>query len=95
MALVALMVRLTSPGPALSPEARRQDGRVFVMLKFRSMRVDAEAERARSGRGRAISASRRSDGSFAHRLDELPQLWNVVVGDMRSDRVPSDGLCAS
>jgi sugar transferase (PEP-CTERM system associated) len=84
MALVALMVRLTSPGPALFRQRRvGKDGHGFVMLKFRSMRVDAEAETgavwSRAGDPRVTPFGRLLRRT---RLDELPQLWNVVVGDM-------------
>lgn len=59
------------------------DGRTFPMFKFRSMRVDAESETgavwARKGDDR-----RTPIGAFlrATSLDELPQFWNVLVGDM-------------
>ncbi len=84
MALVALAVRLTSPGPALYHQVRvGQNGRLFTVHKFRSMRQDAEAA---SG---AVWAQRDDPritplGRICRktRLDELPQLWNVLVGDM-------------
>jgi sugar transferase (PEP-CTERM system associated) len=85
MALVALAVRLTSPGPVLYHQRRvGQHGRVFTIHKFRSMRQDAEA-----GTG-AVWASKQGDvrvtpiGGMLRRtrLDELPQLWNVLKGDM-------------
>jgi lipopolysaccharide/colanic/teichoic acid biosynthesis glycosyltransferase len=101
MALVAVLVRITSPGPAFysqtrvgvdrrwrrnqSDDRRVHDygGKPFKMWKFRSMCVDAEPD------GRAVWA-RKCDprvtpiGSFLRktRLDELPQLYNVLRGDM-------------
>ena len=85
MLLVAAFVRLTSPGPALySQERVGKDGAVFTIFKFRSMRKDAEA-----GTG-AVWAQAGGDprvtsfGRFLRRsrLDELPQLWNVLKGEM-------------
>jgi len=84
VAIVALAVRLTSRGPALYHQKRvGQDGRTFELHKFRSMRPDAE-----SGTG-AVWASKVDArvtpvGRFLRRtrLDELPQLWNILRGDM-------------
>ena len=84
MLLTALAVKLDSPGPALySQERVGENGRVFSIYKFRSMRIDAEQAGApiwatdkdpRVTRvGRVIRLTR---------LDELPQLWNVLNGDM-------------
>jgi sugar transferase (PEP-CTERM system associated) len=84
MALVALAVRLTSPGPALYHQTRvGRNGRAIVVHKFRSMRTDAEAKTgpvwAQSNDTRVTPV-----GRFLRRtrLDELPQLWNVLKGDM-------------
>jgi sugar transferase (PEP-CTERM system associated) len=85
MALTALAVKLTSPGPVLYHQRRvGQHGKVFTIHKFRSMRQDAEAGTGavwavKSGDSRVTSI-----GGFLRRtrLDEVPQLWNVLVGDM-------------
>ena len=84
MLLVAIAVRLTSPGPVLFRQKRvGLNGKHFTLYKFRSMRVDAEA-----GTG-AVWAKRNDPrvtriGGFLRktRLDELPQLFNVVTGKM-------------
>ncbi|WP_198290036.1 sugar transferase [Nocardioides sp. Iso805N] len=94
MLLVALAVRLDSDGPAVFPQTRvGRGGRRFTMYKFRSMAVDAEARRERL-RGLNEAAGpmfkmRRDPrvtrvGRFLRKasLDELPQLWNVVRGEM-------------
>lgn len=101
LALVALAVRVTSPGPVMYSQVRvgvdrrfrrkstydrrGQDlgGLPFRMYKFRSMRADAEVN------GKAVWAQKcdprtTSVGKFLRktRLDELPQLYNVIRGDM-------------
>lgn len=81
---IALLVRLGSPGPVLYRQERMGlDGRTFQMLKFRSMRLDAEdatgAVWAREGDDRRTLL-----GTILRKtsLDELPQLWNVLRGEM-------------
>jgi len=84
LGLIALLVKLGSPGPVIYGQERvGLDGKTFRMHKFRSMRIDAEAP---SG---PVWASRQDPrrtpvGRFLRRLswDELPQLWDVLVGHM-------------
>lgn len=82
--LIAALIKMTSPGPILYRQERMgYDGRVFEMLKFRTMRVDAEEEK---GPVWAVSNDPRRTlvGAFLRRasLDELPQFWNVLKGEM-------------
>jgi Undecaprenyl-phosphate glucose phosphotransferase len=83
-ALLAALVKLTSPGPVFYRQERCSlNGRPFFMLKFRSMRIDAERETG------AVWARKDDDrrtwlGTILREtsLDELPQFWNVLMGDM-------------
>jgi len=81
--IVALIVRLTSPGPVLYWSDRvGRNNRIFKMPKFRSMRVDtpAVATHLLENPDRWLTPV----GSFLRRtsLDELPQLWSILKGDM-------------
>jgi exopolysaccharide biosynthesis polyprenyl glycosylphosphotransferase len=84
IALIALLVKLTSPGPVFYGQERiGLDGKPFNVLKFRTMKIDAEKETGPVW-------TRKDDpritpiGRFLRRfsLDELPQLLNVLKGDM-------------
>jgi O-antigen biosynthesis protein WbqP len=81
--VVAVLVRLTSPGPALYWSDRvGRHNKIFKMPKFRSMRVGTPALATH------LLADPKSVltpiGSFIRKssLDELPQLWSILVGDM-------------
>ncbi len=81
--LVALAVRLTSPGPVLYWSDRVGcDNRLFRMPKFRSMRVDTPAVATHLLRNPGAYLT--PVGSFLRRssMDELPQLWSILKGDM-------------
>lgn len=91
-AIIAIAIRFTSPGPALFRQPRvTKDGRVFQIVKFRTMVVDHE----RVLEGTTIDLTQpffkleddprlTAVGKFLRRLslDELPQLWNVLRGEM-------------
>ncbi|MBI4401955.1 MAG: undecaprenyl-phosphate glucose phosphotransferase [Nitrospirae bacterium] len=82
--LVSALVKFTSPGPVFYRQTRMGlDGRAFEMIKFRSMRVDAELETGPVW-AQASDARRTAIGAFLRRtsLDELPQFWNVLKGEM-------------
>lgn len=84
MVLTALLVKLSSPGPIFYRQERMGlDGRLFGMLKFRSMRIDAEQQ---SGAVWAKKSDGRTTwvGQWIRRLsiDELPQFINVLLGTM-------------
>ncbi|HEU5321569.1 MAG TPA: undecaprenyl-phosphate glucose phosphotransferase, partial [Methylomirabilota bacterium] len=84
VAACAVAVRLTSPGPVLYRQERMGlDGRRFAMLKLRTMRADAEAETGPRW-ATADDPRRTRVGTFLRRLslDELPQLVNVLRGEM-------------
>ncbi|GAA2979918.1 sugar transferase [Microbacterium terrae] len=93
-AVIALLVRLGDGGPALFRQTRvGVGGSTFTMLKFRSMVTDAERQRAQleaSNDGNGVLFKLKDDpritrvGGVLRRfsLDELPQLWNVLRGDM-------------
>jgi lipopolysaccharide/colanic/teichoic acid biosynthesis glycosyltransferase len=83
MLLIAALIKTGSPGPVFyRGERAGKDGKVFRMLKFRSMVMDAERK---GGFSTAIDDPRLTGtGRFLrkHKLDELPQFFNVLVGDM-------------
>jgi sugar transferase (PEP-CTERM system associated) len=81
--LVALLVKLDSRGPAIYSQTRAGlQGKPFTMYKFRSMRTDAEAKGAQWAVDNDPRVTRLGKFLRLSRLDELPQLWNVLKGDM-------------
>ena len=82
--LIVLLVKVTSPGPVLFRQKRvGRRGELFTLYKFRTMREDAEARSGAVWAGKN-DARVTSVGRFLRktRTDELPQLWNVIIGDM-------------
>ena len=82
--LTALLIKLESPGPVLYRQERvGKNGRVFTIMKFRSMRTDAEKDGP-------VWASKEGDARTTRvgrvirkiRVDEIPQFWNILKGEM-------------
>jgi exopolysaccharide biosynthesis polyprenyl glycosylphosphotransferase len=81
---LALLIRWTSPGPVLYQQERTGlDGRSFEMLKFRTMPAGTEEETGPVWTPRGDRRPTRLGRTLRRfSLDELPQLWNVLTGDM-------------
>jgi len=91
MLLTALVIKLTSPGPVLFRQTRvGADGRLFSVLKFRSMTTNAAGKRSDLDESIGLYVKPKNDpritpiGRFIRRysIDELPQLFNVIAGSM-------------
>ena len=80
--IVALIIKWQSPGPVFFRQERTGlDGKTFTMLKFRSMHVNSEADSLQATKD---DPRKFPFGSWMRRtnVDELPQFWNVLIGDM-------------
>ncbi|MBO9660473.1 MAG: sugar transferase, partial [Chitinophagaceae bacterium] len=83
MILAMIRVALSSKGPVFySQERIGYKGRPFRMYKFRSMKVDAEAEGPALSSDNDPRITRWGKVMRKWRIDELPQLWNILKGDM-------------
>jgi O-antigen biosynthesis protein WbqP len=83
LVLVGVVIKLTSPGPVLHFSKRvGQKSQIFIMLKFRSMYVDTPQVATHLLQDPQLALT--SIGKFLRTtsLDELPQLWNILKGDM-------------
>ena len=83
LALIALLIKWDSPGPVLYRGARTgRDGQEFRILKFRTMTADAARRRRGNYNDGDPRVTRVGRVLRAYKLDELPQLWNVLRGEM-------------
>ncbi len=83
MALTALLIRLESPGPVIYRQDRvGLHEREFTVYKFRSMRTDAEKDGAVWASANDSRVTRVGKFIRKVRIDELPQIWNILKGDM-------------
>ena len=82
LAVVAVLIRIKMPGGPIIFKQQRvgRNGKLFTMYKFRSMKV------AHSGSSISVAGESRITPLGAvlrkYKLDELPELWNVLIGDM-------------
>ncbi len=83
MVVIAVMIKLDSPGPVLYQQQRLgKNAKPFTLYKFRSMRVDAEQDGPRWAEENDARCTRLGRLLRRTRLDEIPQLINIVRGDM-------------
>ncbi|OAG27940.1 TIGR03013 family XrtA/PEP-CTERM system glycosyltransferase [Thermodesulfatator autotrophicus] len=81
--LIAILIKLDSPGPVLFIQERvGKDGKIFKLYKFRSMRTDAEKDAPKWAQKNDPRVTRVGRVIRKLRLDEIPQMWNVIKGDM-------------
>jgi lipopolysaccharide/colanic/teichoic acid biosynthesis glycosyltransferase len=81
--VLAILIRLESKGPAIYRQRRvSAKGKAFTLLKFRSMRADAEVDGAQFTTENDPRITRLGHFMRKTRLDELPQFWNILKGDM-------------
>ena len=92
LTIIAFLVRRSSPGPILFRQTRVGfGGKAFVLLKFRTMTVRSGSEKGAFDTGDTSRVTKVGRFLRATKLDELPQLWNVIRGDMATCRSPSRG----
>ena len=80
--LISILIKISSSGPFLFCQKRvGKDGEIFTLIKFRSMTVQQESNSTATARGDVRITK---IGAFLrkYKLDELPELWNVIKGEM-------------
>lgn len=83
MVVIAVKIKFESPGPVIYTQRRvGKNGKIFNVYKFRSMYTDAEARGARWAAGDDPRVTPFGKFMREKRIDEIPQFWNIVKGDM-------------
>lgn len=83
MVIIAAKIKLESSGPVIYSQRRvGKDGKIFNVYKFRSMYTDAETRGARWAAGDDPRVTPFGKFMREKRIDEIPQFWNIVKGDM-------------
>ena len=83
MPIIAAAIKLDSKGPVLFKQERLgKDGKPFMMYKFRSMHTDAEENGPQWAKVDDRRVTRVGKFLRKTRIDELPQMWNIIAGDM-------------
>ena len=83
MVIIAILIKLDSPGPAIFCQERLgKGGKPFTIYKFRTMYLDAEADGPQWAKKHDCRCTPLGRCLRNTRLDELPQLWNILKGDM-------------
>ena len=83
MAILAVLIRMDSEGPVLFRQERLgENGKPFVMYKFRSMHLDAEADGPQWANKNDDRCTKLGNVLRSSRLDEIPQLINILKGEM-------------
>ena len=83
MVIIAILIKLDSPGPAIFRQERLcKGGKPFTIYKFRTMYLDAEADGPQWAKRHDCRCTPLGRFLRHTRLDELPQLWNILKGDM-------------
>ncbi len=81
--ITAILIKLDSPGPVFFLQERvGRHGKIFKIIKFRSMRTDAEKDGAKWAKENDDRVTRVGRIIRKLRIDEIPQMWNVLKGDM-------------